>query len=55
MDEATSSLDLASELAIQKTLDEISEGKTTIIIAHRITTVMKADKIIVLDKGVVVE
>ncbi len=49
MDEATSALDRKNEKLIQDTLDKISKGRTTIIIAHRISTVMNADKIFVLD------
>jgi ATP-binding cassette subfamily B (MDR/TAP) protein 1 len=49
LDEATSALDRANELSIQKTLDKVSIGRTTIVVAHRLTTVMNSDKIIVLD------
>jgi len=55
LDEATSALDRKNEAEIQKTLDEISQGRTTIVIAHRLTTIINADKIIVFDKGNVVE
>ncbi len=40
LDEATSALDRANELSIQKTLDQVSQGRTTIVVAHRLTTVM---------------
>ncbi len=55
VDEATSSLDAATENQIQNNFDEISKGKTTLIITHRLTTVMNADKIIVLNEGKVAE
>ncbi|MCP5003105.1 MAG: cyclic nucleotide-binding domain-containing protein [Planctomycetes bacterium] len=54
-DEATSSLDTESELAIQKNMNTILKDKTSIIIAHRLSTVKNADNIIVLDKGEIVE
>jgi len=55
LDEATSALDRKNELEIQKTLDEIAKGRTTITIAHRLTTVQNADKIVVFDQGQIVE
>ena len=55
LDEATSSVDSHSEKLIQEATDKMTEGRTSIIIAHRRTTVKKADRIIVLDKGKIVE
>ena len=55
LDEATASLDTESEAAIQQNLRAITSGRTAIIIAHRMSTVRHADKILVLDKGQVVE
>jgi ATP-binding cassette subfamily B protein len=54
-DEATSSLDSAAEQAIIEALDEVAKDHTTIVIAHRLSTVVNADKIIVVDAGRVVE
>jgi ABC-type bacteriocin/lantibiotic exporter with double-glycine peptidase domain len=54
-DEATSSLDTESERIIQKNLETICRGRSTIIIAHRLSTVRNADLILVLDKGVLIE
>jgi ATP-binding cassette subfamily B protein len=54
-DEATSALDSKSEKAIQAELDRIAEGRTTLVIAHRLSTVMDADQILVMDHGRIVE
>nr|WP_308605750.1 ABC transporter transmembrane domain-containing protein [Massilia sp. DJPM01] len=51
LDEATSALDSASELQVQRALDTLMQGRTTIIIAHRFSTIVKADRILVLDQG----
>lgn len=55
LDEATSNIDTRSELLIQKGLDKLMEGRTSIIIAHRLSTVRNADKILVLDDGQIIE
>lgn len=55
LDEATSSVDTYSEQLIQRATDKITQGRTSIIIAHRLATIKKADKIIVMDKGQIVE
>jgi ATP-binding cassette subfamily B protein len=54
-DEATNSLDVNNEKKIMENLDEFFKGKTVIIVAHRLSTVKKADKIIVLDNGLIAE
>ncbi|MAZ71937.1 MAG: antibiotic ABC transporter ATP-binding protein [Flavobacteriaceae bacterium] len=55
LDEATSSIDSYSEELIQRATDKITEGRTSIVIAHRLATIKKADKILVMDAGKIVE
>ena len=54
LDEATSALDAESERAVQLAVDELARDRTTLIVAHRLATVKKADRILVLDQGDVV-
>ncbi|MBR9838907.1 MAG: ABC transporter transmembrane domain-containing protein [Salipiger thiooxidans] len=54
LDEATSALDAESERAVQAAVDRLAEGRTTIIVAHRLATVKKADRIVVMDQGRIV-
>ena len=55
LDEATSSIDLATEIRVQRAFDALTEGKTCFIVAHRLSTVMNADVIVVMDAGHIVE
>jgi ABC-type multidrug transport system fused ATPase/permease subunit len=55
LDEASSSLDAESERLVQDALDRLMEGRTTLVIAHRLSTVIRADRILVLDGGVIVD
>lgn len=55
LDEATSSVDAANEASIQQALDTLTGGRTTLVIAHRLSTVQGADRVVVLDNGRVVE
>lgn len=54
LDEATSALDSANEVKVQKSLDNIMDGKTSINIAHRIDTIKNSDEIMVFEKGKIV-
>src|SRR5439155_9815574 len=55
LDEATSAVDPATEVRLQRTLDAVTRGRTTIAIAHRLSTAQAADEVIVVDRGVVVQ
>ena len=55
MDEATSAVDTETEKEIQKALDNLVRGRTTIAIAHRLSTLRKADRLVVMDRGEIVE
>lgn len=55
LDEATSALDTVTEALVQQALDELAAGRTTLLIAHRLSTVMRADHIVVLDGGKIAE
>jgi subfamily B ATP-binding cassette protein MsbA len=55
LDEATSQLDSESEALVQKALYNLMQGRTTLVIAHRLSTVMKADRIVVMEAGRIVE
>jgi subfamily B ATP-binding cassette protein MsbA len=55
LDEATSSLDSVSEALVQKALDELMKGRTTIVIAHRLSTIKNADRILIIERGKIVD
>jgi ABC-type multidrug transport system fused ATPase/permease subunit len=55
LDEATSALDTAYEALVQQALESLAAGRTTLVIAHRLSTVRKVDRIVVIDQGRVVE
>ncbi|KKL59074.1 hypothetical protein LCGC14_2219000, partial [marine sediment metagenome] len=54
LDEATSALDAESEQLVQRAVDKLAQGRTTLIVAHRLATVKKADRILVFDQGGIV-
>src|SRR5208282_712935 len=55
LDEATSSVDTATEQLLQQSLEKLLAGRTTFIVAHRLSTIMRADKILVIDHGRIIE
>ena len=55
LDEATSAVDPATEVRLQRTLDAVTRGRTTVAIAHRLSTAQAADEVIVIDRGRVVQ
>ena len=55
LDEATSNLDTESESYIQKSLENLMNGRTTLVIAHRLSTIRRADQILVIEDGLIVE
>jgi ATP-binding cassette subfamily B protein len=55
LDEATSAVDNETEAALQRSITKVSQDRTTVIIAHRLSTIRNADRIIVLEKGEIVE
>jgi ATP-binding cassette subfamily B protein len=55
LDEATSAVDTATELLLQQSLEKLLEGRTTFIVAHRLSTILRADQILVVDGGRIVE
>jgi ATP-binding cassette subfamily B protein len=55
LDEATSSLDAESERLVQEALEYLKKGRTTIVIAHRLATVLKSDRIVVMEEGRIID
>jgi ATP-binding cassette subfamily B protein len=55
LDEATANLDLATEAQVQRAMGQVSRGRTTIVIAHRLQTARTAERVLVVDNGLIVE
>jgi ATP-binding cassette subfamily B protein len=55
LDEATSAVDTATEMIVQRSLEKLLEGRTTFVVAHRLSTIMRADCILVIDQGRIIE
>ena len=55
LDEATSAVDTATELLVQRSLEKLLEGRTTFVVAHRLSTILRADQILVVDAGRIIE
>ena len=55
LDEATSSIDTRTEIQIQKAFDKMMEGRTSFVVAHRLSTIQEADRILVMDAGRIIE
>ena len=55
LDEATSSLDSESERLVEQAMEDLLRARSTLIIAHRLSTVLRADRLVVIDRGVIVE
>jgi ABC-type multidrug transport system fused ATPase/permease subunit len=55
LDEATSSLDSESERLVEKAMEDLLRARSTLIIAHRLSTVLRADRVVVIDRGLIVE
>jgi ABC-type multidrug transport system fused ATPase/permease subunit len=55
LDEATSAIDTGTEVLIQRSLEKLLEGRTTFVVAHRLSTIMRADRILVIDQGQIIE
>jgi ATP-binding cassette subfamily B protein len=55
LDEATSAVDTGTELLVQRSLEKLLQGRTTFVVAHRLSTIMKANQILVIDAGRIIE